>query len=1605
MNHTKSRRDLTAKKLAGVSPSSRSKVHRQPYNKHKHEWRSSSKKIDLSGPRRGKVAPSSSPANYSSQRVAVAALGNKAPWAIYQEELDVKWMEKLDELKQYRSEFKTCRVSSVTHSQLYYWAIKQNYGYARMLAEDTHNKRHGMTPDRAAILESFDFFKNWERDARVNIDSENNGSGAAYRNMLDSQWMTKLDELKQYQSAFKTCRVNSGTHYRLYVWARNQYQGYARMQTQAQDTGNNNNTQVNTTRLNGIAPDRAAMLKSIGFFESWERDARVNTWYQYEGRESPNVAVAGSKSIDSENNGSGVSHMNTLDSQWMAKLDELKQYQSAFKTCRVNSGTHYRLYVWARNQYQGYGRMQTEAQADTDNNTQVNTTRLNGMTPDRAAMLESIGFFESWERDARVNYEGRESLNAAVAGSKSIDSENNGSGAAYRNMLDSQWMAKLDELKQYQSAFKTCRVNSGTHYRLYVWARNQYQGHARMHRTQAHDTGNNNTQVNTTRLNEIAPDRAAMLESIGFFESWERDARVNTWNQYEGRESLNAAVAGSKSIDSENNGNGVPYRNMLDSQWMAKLDELKQYQSAFNTCCVNSGTHPRLYGWARNQYQGYGRMQVHGDTANNTQVNNTRSLHGMTPDRAAMLECIGFFKSWEQDAYVNKWENSLKRINSSYPDQGKVSQNETTDVRSTRSKSSGENNYTYNRTNKEIHLKGQQQEKALDIDRNMLDSQWMAKFDDMTQYKKTFHTCRVNATSHPLLYWWARDQYRGLEQMRERNINPKRRQLGMTPARAEMLNSIGFLETWEKDEKYLKKQRSSARGTASKTPISTKATSSKKRDEKSGALISPSPLSNYDERWASQFEELREFNERYRTCRVPKSLCGPLYEWAYIQVKGYAEMKRGDMATHGMSPFRAQKLKSIDFFKSWKSTNPLGHFMAGVKERIERENAEKDEGSHVTQSSENADKAQGAHSSRSSRRTHDEPRRSPRLTNAAYETPLQRAALRSSDKKGSSTARAPHNSANNNWKGYFQELLAYKDVEGHCRVTTTYSMQLYKWASRQAVGYKQMMVAPNVKDRKRSGMTEARAKKLKSVGFFKDWKNGSDAPSEKERKTRQLESERRPQSTQGAHQENRWKERFQELVEYKDSYSHCRVTSTHCNSLYNWAYAQSAGYKHMVAFPGVKNPRYSGMSEARADQLQSIGFFDDWDNIKPGGEKVNHQTIQNTMRHSHQPNRHAGECNFAARFKEMRQYKGKHGTTHVKKSHDQRLYRWAVRMSNYAKNGKLLPHTAKKLQEIGLFQDWNVNVTTLPSAICSSNKRAAKKKRKHSCSKKRSPRAKDFSSRSIMSSTSTFASSQGSGFSNSNNDDEEFESDSASRSNSSSMCGSNQGSASIRRSTSSASSSSPGSDSSSSMDEEFESGSIRSTSSTFASSTQGSGFSSDSRDFASASRRRMSSTRSAGSSQGGASSGSNNEESVASRSHGGESESDFSFRKESAHGENGTEWSSRSAGGTTPSESSSHTRKSDTERAYVRLRVREGTKNKRRKVTDNGNYKPSQSVEEELMDNNTTSTLLSGRQTASASSFSPPRTIKFDRQEQEEPPNYPEQKQRKPRGRAVAAQY
>merc|ERR1719384_437303 len=139
------------------------------------------------------------------------------------------------------------------------------------------------------------------------------------------------------------------------------------------------------------------------------------------------------------------------------------------------------------------------------------------------------------------------------------------------------------------------------------------------------------------------------------------------------------------------------------------------------------------------------------------------------------------------------------------------------------------------------------------------------------------------------------------------------------------------------------------------------------------------------------------------------------------------------------------------------------------------------------------------------------------------------------------------------WNIHLEELIAFKRKNGHCLVPHTYppNPHLARWVKRQRRQYKLKMRGEG-----HSTMTQERIDILNSEGFTWD-----------------------------SH-EAVWKEKFAELVKYKQSHGHCRVPS--CSKefpqLATWVKCQRRQYK--LFWEGKR----SSMTADRTQLLEDIGF-------------------------------------------------------------------------------------------------------------------------------------------------------------------------------------------------------------------------------------------------------------------------------------------------------------------------------------------------------------------------------------------------------------------------------
>ncbi|CAJ1959494.1 unnamed protein product [Cylindrotheca closterium] len=141
------------------------------------------------------------------------------------------------------------------------------------------------------------------------------------------------------------------------------------------------------------------------------------------------------------------------------------------------------------------------------------------------------------------------------------------------------------------------------------------------------------------------------------------------------------------------------------------------------------------------------------------------------------------------------------------------------------------------------------------------------------------------------------------------------------------------------------------------------------------------------------------------------------------------------------------------------------------------------------------------------------------------------------------------------WEEQFEELLKFKEQEGHCLVPHTYpeNQVLSRWVKRQRYQYK-LKAAGKVP----STMTDVRIKKLEDIGFV--WDSHATA----------------------------WVNRLKELEEYREKHGDCNVPSNYPANpeLATWIKCQRRQYK--LFWAGNKS---SSMTVERMNKLNEVGFI------------------------------------------------------------------------------------------------------------------------------------------------------------------------------------------------------------------------------------------------------------------------------------------------------------------------------------------------------------------------------------------------------------------------------
>jgi hypothetical protein len=147
------------------------------------------------------------------------------------------------------------------------------------------------------------------------------------------------------------------------------------------------------------------------------------------------------------------------------------------------------------------------------------------------------------------------------------------------------------------------------------------------------------------------------------------------------------------------------------------------------------------------------------------------------------------------------------------------------------------------------------------------------------------------------------------------------------------------------------------------------------------------------------------------------------------------------------------------------------------------------------------------------------------------------------------------------WKKRVQELTAYRDMNGHCRVPFLYkpNKSLGNWVNKLRTQYTSRGKG------KKTSLTDARVSELDGLGFV--WKAGTN-------------------TKEGLSGDELWKKRVQELVAYRDTNGHCRVPflDEPNKALGHWVSTVRTQYTWR------EQGKKSSLTDAHISELDGLGF-------------------------------------------------------------------------------------------------------------------------------------------------------------------------------------------------------------------------------------------------------------------------------------------------------------------------------------------------------------------------------------------------------------------------------
>jgi len=214
------------------------------------------------------------------------------------------------------------------------------------------------------------------------------------------------------------------------------------------------------------------------------------------------------------------------------------------------------------------------------------------------------------------------------------------------------------------------------------------------------------------------------------------------------------------------------------------------------------------------------------------------------------------------------------------------------------------------------------------------------------------------------------------------------------------------------------------------------------------------------------------------------------------------------------------------------------------------------------------------------------------------------------------------------WDVMYEEMRKFKDEHGHCIPPTQPSTLLRRWVEKQRSEYKKIRAGED------SHLTLMRIQRLNDIDFS-------------------FEAKCKPKT---------WEERYDELIEFKDKFGHCKVPRLY-NGLGKWVADQRQKYSKLMQ--GKK----TNMTQEKAQKLTDLGMIWVVFKLPPKEERAERKP-------------------WAERFQELLAFQNEHGHTVVPQHfpvlghwvHTQRVH---YKLMKQGRKSLMTPEQAFQLADIG----------------------------------------------------------------------------------------------------------------------------------------------------------------------------------------------------------------------------------------------------------------------------------------------------------------------------------